>query len=1217
MTLKKTVLLAAAIFIAFSTSMTFAGRIIYVDTDATGANDGTSWSNAYIYLQDALSATHYRGDEIWVAKGTYKPDEDSSNPNGTGNRETSFILENSIILTGGYAGFGELDPNRRDFEVYETILNGDLNGDDGVDFANYSDNSYHVVRVIGSWDNDKPVIVLQGFSIIGGNADRAYDEEWCSGGGLYNNVAMSGTNNPTIIKCTFRDNIARWGGGGLYSGNNYDKSSIKLVNCTFINNRATFFTSNLGWYGSGGGIYTKDNATLINCVFSQNSAFRGGGMYNLFGDSTLINCTFSKNSALNSTGGIKFYGDTVQLTNCILWGNTTGINGVSEQSQISGSYQPIINYCCIQNWSGAYGGIDNFGGDPLFVDEDYSDYHLLPSSPCIDAGDPNVDYTGQTDIDGEPRVLGGRVDIGADEYSGSAETSLWSFVQITDLHIGGGAGSNYDYDGTGWDDDGTGAQEHLRAKLLQSLVEEINAKKDAYNIKFVVCTGDLTDTAESSEFIKVKDILNNLTVPWIPLLGNHDAWPAATKTNKAPEVDADNYGADQYFYDAFEEAYTNFESELNPAPGWNWWKNDTAIWDPCTSPEHYCYLQNFWFDYAGYHFIGLDLNYRDNDYPSFLNDWYPFGSNPEGCLHDFEGGTWRWFKDHLTSYIGSYPEGKKNVILLSHHPFRQVWQLGNIIGPLSEKIYQEMSSLNIGFYQDDLAKVKTFLDEHNDRIWCQIAGHSHENKETKIGTIPIVETGTYKVVRRAPGPMGTIIDILSPVARVVQMCSNSAMNNYNEILLGKSMSIFGFSPIDLEVTDPNGQIINKNISEIPGAWYIEEDIDHDGNLDRIVFIPERISGDYQIRVIPQPDANSTDTYTLVINTAEGSSGQVSTVLAQDVPISEIPTEPYILGAGELIDTQFTYTGALQGNDGEVVILEATLTDSTAAPISNQTITFNIGTQTTLATTDVNGIAACTLQLQQVPSEFYVVDVSFAGTENYKPATVSVPFAILSLAPVVSIASPKANGVVQDSVTLTAEANDASGVASVYFYIREPNDGNGVPIGQENLAATFNTTTGKWQYNFDTAQLQDDSYIVLAKAVDIYSNETWSVVVPFSSRNLATLKVLPSAARSKPGSVIPVKFSLSIPANKKTKQPAIPFVYNEDLEIRIYKKARPTNILLQTSLFGTGVTDYHIDLVGKLYITNFQTESTPVTYIVDVWRPAKNFKVGSFTFATTK
>jgi hypothetical protein len=79
--------------------------------------------------------------------------------------------------------------------------------------------------------------------------------------------------------------------------------------------------------------------------------------------------------------------------------------------------------------------------------------------------------------------------------------------------------------------------------------------------------------------------------------------------------------------------------------------------------------------------------------------------------------------------------------------------------------------------------------------------------------------------------------------------------------------------------------------------------------------------------------------------------------------------------------------------------------------------------------------------------------------------------------------------------------------------------------------------------------------------------------------------------------MPIKFSIRVKAGV---DPAQPFIYNEELTIKIYKKASPNNILLQTSTFGSGSTNYRID-TGTLYITNFKTLSTPATYVVEIWR----------------
>jgi len=95
--------------------------------------------------------------------------------------------------------------------------------------------------------------------------------------------------------------------------------------------------------------------------------------------------------------------------------------------------------------------------------------------------------------------------------------------------------------------------------------------------------------------------------------------------------------------------------------------------------------------------------------------------------------------------------------------------------------------------------------------------------------------------------------------------------------------------------------------------------------------------------------------------------------------------------------------------------------------------------------------------------------------------------------------------------------------------------------------------------------------------------------------------------------MPVKFSLRI---AKSVDAAMPFVYNDKLEIRIYDKAKPS-VILQRSVFGSGSTNYRIDMIAKMYQTNFKTGTKPATYVVEIWRPAKNFKVGNFTFATTK
>lgn len=217
-------------------------------------------------------------------------------------------------------------------------------------------------------------------------------------------------------------------------------------------------------------------------------------------------------------------------------------------------------------------------------------------------------------------------------------------------------------------------------------------------------------------------------------------------------------------------------------------------------------------------------------------------------------------------------------------------------------------------------------------------------------------------------------------------------------------------------------------------------------------------------------------------------------------------------------------------------------------------------------------------------------------------------------PTVSVINPSANDAVQDIITLKADAADSSGIKSVSFFVREPGgtDGEGTPIGMENLTGTYKS--GHWEYlNFDTTQLQDGNYVVLAKAVDKNNNEGWSSVVAFTIRNWAMTSLLPSTPNNKAGRTMPIKFTLRVASSV---EPETPFVYNEDLEIRIYPSSNPSNIL-QTSHYGNGSKDYRIDNIAELYIANFATLKTPTTYVVEIWRPSNNFMVGRFMFITVK
>jgi hypothetical protein len=211
-------------------------------------------------------------------------------------------------------------------------------------------------------------------------------------------------------------------------------------------------------------------------------------------------------------------------------------------------------------------------------------------------------------------------------------------------------------------------------------------------------------------------------------------------------------------------------------------------------------------------------------------------------------------------------------------------------------------------------------------------------------------------------------------------------------------------------------------------------------------------------------------------------------------------------------------------------------------------------------------------------------------------------------PSLTIETPLQCAAVQDGVNFTISARDLSGVASVMVSLRSA-QGNIISSQFELMPATLKQD-GKWHLYFDTRQLPDGFYSFVAKGTDVLGN--WGTkTVKFSIRNWAAIQMLPSTPSNKAGRTMPIKFSIRV---KASVDPAQPFIYNEELTIKIYKIASPNNILLQTSTFGSGSTNYRID-TGTLYITNFKTQSTPATYLVNIYR--KGMLIGSFQFSTVK
>jgi len=299
----------------------------YVDIDAVGRNDGTSWQDAYSDLQTAIANTNQ--GEIWVAEGSY-------HPAAVGQPTISFVLKNQVALYGGFSGF-EVSLAQRDVDLHPTILSGDLAENDTYGpFANWwqfqwtgqAENSGRIVD--GS--NVTSSAILDGFTIKAGYGINAPALDL--GAGLF---ILNGS--PTVRNCTFRYNsygrgAAAYIDGGMptfrecvikdgynfsrtASGVYVDNATVTFTDCDFINH---YTVTNFG--GNDGSAYCgwfDADTTFLRCNFIDNqignwfaqgdsSGSYGAGIFNM-GDVTVDSCSFSGGfgnggSAICTYGGL-------------------------------------------------------------------------------------------------------------------------------------------------------------------------------------------------------------------------------------------------------------------------------------------------------------------------------------------------------------------------------------------------------------------------------------------------------------------------------------------------------------------------------------------------------------------------------------------------------------------------------------------------------------------------------------------------------------------------------------------------------------------------------------------------------------------------------------------------------------------------------------------------------------------------------------------------
>jgi len=395
------VLLFLAVLASSGGSLAHAQAVWYVDADATGAETGTSWTDAFTDLQDALAVVQ-AGDEVWIAEGTYKP------TTGT-DRTATFALRSGVALYGGFDGT-ETTRDERDWAEHASVLSGDIGT-----LGDSLDNAYHVVSADGT---DGAMTALDGLIVRHGFADGPVEEERRGGGlvvwsgGLtvrnsafrYNGAFTGGGayvesgGAVTVTDCVFEGNVAG-DGGALLVALPAGGGAATLERVSFVRNRAFFrgggmlsfgsevrltdvvFEMNTGGTGDdGGGLHVDGGpALLLRVAFTANTSNAGGGLFvEDTDDLACINCLFIQNTASVGAGAYASLAAPTFINTPFL-GNRTAANGIGgaffASGNIGGPESPrplFVNGAFVGNRAGLGGAVGGFGIAPVIVNTTFA-----------------------------------------------------------------------------------------------------------------------------------------------------------------------------------------------------------------------------------------------------------------------------------------------------------------------------------------------------------------------------------------------------------------------------------------------------------------------------------------------------------------------------------------------------------------------------------------------------------------------------------------------------------------------------------------------------------------------------------------------------------------------------------------------------------------------------------------------------------------------------